>query len=57
MNVEHENRREAIFLLFHRRRKLSGTSRVIALAKSAFTTVASALYVALGVVTEVILLP
>ena len=57
MKVEHENRRDAIFLSLHRRRSSSGTSRVIALAKSAFTTVASAEYVAFEVVTEVILLP
>ena len=57
MNVEQENRREAIFLSFQRRRIASGTNRVIVRAKSAFTTVASAAYSPRDVFTAVIRRP
>ena len=42
MNVEHEKRAAAILPSLHRRRAESGNRRVMARAKSAFTTTASA---------------
>ena len=57
MNVEHENRFEAIRRSLQRRRSRSGTKRVIERAKSALMTVASASYSPSCVFTAAILRP